>query len=68
MKSILLLVLLILMISFSQHLMCLSNTPSTLIRFSELSIKVNPNYQFKIINKASPVTIIRNDNGTFFSG
>jgi hypothetical protein len=68
MQSVLLISLLVFQISYSQHSVCLSNEPPTLTKLSQLPVKQNNAYQFKISNYANHVTIIRNDNGTFLQG
>lgn len=68
MQSFLLIWLLIFQISYSEHPVCYSNDPSTLVKVHELTIKPNHSFKFKIDNYANPATIIRNTNGTFLVG
>jgi hypothetical protein len=68
MKSTLFACLLILQLSFSEHLVCLSDAPTTQLRLAQLPAKLNTRYNFELSFHAAPVTILRNSNGTFFQG
>jgi hypothetical protein len=68
MRSIIIICLLVFQISYSEHSVCFSNDPATLLKISELPVKDNHAFRFKINNYANPVAILRNGNGTFLKG
>ncbi len=68
MQSFLLTCLLIFQMSYSEHPVCHSNHPPTLLQVSQLPIKPNHAFKFKLNNYANPATIMRNANGTFVVG
>lgn len=68
MKSTLFACLLILQLSFSEHLVCLSDAPTSQLRLAQHPAKQNARYSFELSFHAGAVTLLRSRNGTFFQG